>query len=74
MQKFTPDDKLRIPTVVFMNQDFKVLALWIEEPASGPRLKEEFLSRPDGKEKYLSALRDEVKNEFFSLLDEIKDR
>lgn len=74
MQKFTPDDKLRIPTVVFMDQDFKVLALWIEEPANGPLLKEQFLSQPDGKQKYFSALRDEVKNEIFSLLDEIKDR
>jgi thiol-disulfide isomerase/thioredoxin len=74
MQKFTPDDKMRIPTVVFMDQDFKVLALWIEEPANGPILKEKFLSQPDGKEKYLSALQEEVKKEIFSLLDEIKDR
>ena len=74
MQKFTADGKMRIPTVVFMDENFKVLALWIEEPQNAPQLKQKFLSEPDGKEKYLSALKQEVKKEIFSLLDEIKDR
>ena len=74
MQKFTADGKMRIPTVVFSDEKFKVLALWIEEPKNAPQLKQRLLSEPDGKEKYLAALKEEVKQEIFSLLDEIKDR
>ncbi len=74
MQKFTADGKMRIPTVIFSDQKFKVLALWIEEPKNAPQLKQKFLSGPDDKEKYLAALKEEVKQEIFSLLSEIKDR
>jgi hypothetical protein len=74
MQKFTADGKMRIPTVVFSDENFKILALWIEEPKNAPQLKQRLLSEPDGKDKYLAALKEEVKQEIFSLLDEIKDR
>lgn len=74
MEKFTADGKMKIPTVVFSDENFKILALWIEEPKNAPQLKQRLLSGPDGKEKYLAALKEEVKQEIFSLLDEIKDR
>lgn len=74
MEKFTADGKMRIPTVVFSDENFKILALWIEEPQNAPQLKQKFSSVPDSKEKYLAALKEEVKQEIFSLLDEIKDR
>jgi len=74
MDKFTVDGKRKIPTVIFLDKDCKVSAVWIEKPANTDQLKQKFLNQEDGKQKYLSALKEAVKQEIFSLLEEIKDR
>ena len=74
MDQFTVNGKRKIPTVAFLDENFQVLAVWIEEPAKAGELKEKFGNQPVGKEKYLLSLKQAVKEEIFALLDEIRDR
>lgn len=74
MDQFTVNGKRKIPTVAFIDENFQVLAVWIEEPAKAGELKEKFANQEVGEEKYLSSLKLAVKQEIFALLDEIKDR
>lgn len=74
MDKFVVNGKRKIPTLVFLDQNFRLLAVWIEKPANADQLREKFRAEEEGQQKYLSALKQAVKEEIFSLLEEIKDR
>ncbi len=68
MDRYAFNGKKKIPTVVFFDSNFKELAVWIEKPANASQLQEQFKNDPDGKEKYLEALKEEVTKEILEML------
>ncbi len=68
MDRYTVDGKKKIPTVVFLDSNFKEMAVWIEKPGNAWQLQEKFKNEPDGKERYLEALKEEVTKEVLEML------
>lgn len=68
MERYALNGKKRIPTVVFFDSNFKELAVWIEKPANAFELQEKFKNEPDGKERYLETLKEEVTKEILEML------
>jgi len=68
MERYAIDGKKKIPTVVFLDPNFKEVAVWIEKPGNAWQLQEKFKNEPDGKERYLEALKEEVTNEVLDML------
>ncbi|OGC74951.1 MAG: hypothetical protein A2145_06115 [candidate division Zixibacteria bacterium RBG_16_40_9] len=68
MERYAIDGKKKIPTVVFLDSNFKEMAVWIEKPGNAFQLQEKFKNEPDGKEKYLEALKEEVTKEVLEML------
>lgn len=68
MERYTIDGKKKIPTVVFLDPNFKEVAVWIEKPGNSWQLQERFKNEPDGKERYLEALKEEVTKEVLEML------
>lgn len=68
MERYAIDGKKKIPTVVFLDSNFKEMAVWIEKPGNAWQLQEKFKNEPDGKERYLEALKEEVTREVLEML------
>ena len=68
MERYAINGKKKIPTIVFLNSDFKEIAVWIEKPVNAWQLQEKFKNEPDGKERYLEALKEEVTKEILQIL------
>jgi len=68
MERYALDGKKKIPTVVFFDANFKEMAVWIEKPGNAWQLQEKFKNEPDGKERYLEALKEEVTKEVLDML------
>ncbi len=68
MERYALNGKKKIPTVVFFDENFKELAVWIEKPTNALELQEKFKNEPDGKERYLEAPKEEVTKEVLEML------
>lgn len=68
MERYAIDGKKKIPTVVFLDSNFKEMAVWIEKPGNAGQLQERFKDEADGKERYLEALKEEVTKEVLDML------
>jgi len=68
MERYAIDGKKKIPTVIFFDSNFKEMAVWIEKPGNAWQLQEKFKNEPDGKERYLEALKEEVTREVLEML------
>ena len=68
MERYAIDGKKKIPTVIFFDSNFKEMAVWIEKPGNAWQLQEKFKNEPDGKERYLEALKEEVTKEVLETL------
>ena len=71
MERYALNGKKKIPTVVFFDENFKELAVWIEKPTSAGQLQERFKNEPDGKERYLEALKEAVTEEVLEMLSNL---
>jgi thiol-disulfide isomerase/thioredoxin len=68
MERYALNGIKKIPTVVFLDENFKEMAVWIEKPGNAGQLQERFKNDPDGKERYLEALKEGVTKEVLEML------